>query len=112
MDDGIADYPDQEIHVILDGLDTHEPKRDVWLARHRNVHIHFIPTHASWRNLSEVRFGILTRSALRGASFTHVRETIGAIDAFIEVHNRRAAPFRWTKAPGVQGNLAASHSDL
>jgi DDE superfamily endonuclease len=38
MNQVVADYPDQEIHVILDNLNTHKPKRDAWLARHKNVH--------------------------------------------------------------------------
>ena len=46
----VADYPDQAIHVILDNLSTYTPKRDRWLARHKNVHFHVTPTHASWLN--------------------------------------------------------------
>ena len=33
-----------------DNLNTHKPKHDRWLARHKNVHFHFTPTHASWLN--------------------------------------------------------------
>ncbi len=33
----------KEIHVILDNLSTHKPKRDVWLARHPNVNFHDTP---------------------------------------------------------------------
>jgi len=36
----VAAYPDRELHVILDNLSTHKPKRDQWRARHRNVHFH------------------------------------------------------------------------
>lgn len=70
----IADYPDREIHVVLDNLNTHKPKRDLWLARHPNVHFHFAPTHASWMNQVEIWFSILRRSALHGASFTSPRQ--------------------------------------
>ena len=45
----VADHPGREIHVVLDNLNTHKPKRDRWLARHPNVHFHFTPTHASRR---------------------------------------------------------------
>jgi len=49
----VRDYgPQTQIHVILDNLNTHKPKRDRWLARHRNVHFHYTPTHASWLNHS------------------------------------------------------------
>ena len=56
----VADHPDREIHVILDNLNTHKPKHDRWLARHKNVHFHFTPTHASWLNQVEVWFSILS----------------------------------------------------
>src|SRR5215472_14075271 len=34
----IADHSGREVHVILDNLNTHKPKHDRWLARHKNVH--------------------------------------------------------------------------
>jgi len=37
MNEVVADYPGQEIHVVLDNLSTHKPKHDLWLARHPNV---------------------------------------------------------------------------
>ena len=36
MNEVVAGYPDQEIHVVLDNLRTHKPKRDRWRARHKN----------------------------------------------------------------------------
>jgi transposase len=94
----VADYPEQEIHVVLDNLSTHKPKRDRWLARHKTVHFHFTPTHASWLNQIEIWFSILARSALKGASFASVRQLRQAIDAFIEAYNPTATPFQWHKA--------------
>src|SRR4030081_543857 len=43
----VKQYQGKEIHVILDNLSTHKPKRDMWLTRHRNVHFHYTPTLAS-----------------------------------------------------------------
>ena len=43
-------------------------------------------------------FSILSRRALKGASFTHPRQVRRAIDAFIELHNDTAAPFEWRKS--------------
>ena len=57
-------YPDNEIHVILDNLNTHKPKLDRWFARHPNVHFHFTPTHASWLNQVEIWFSILQGKSL------------------------------------------------
>jgi transposase len=112
MNDVIADHPDREIHVVLDNLRTHKPKRDRWLARHKNVRFHFTPTHASWLNQVEIWFSILARSTLRGASFTSVRQLRDAIDAFIEAYNQHGAPFLWSKATVHPKGLAARITDL
>ena len=98
MNELVAAYdPNQLIHVILDNLSTHKPKHDRWLARHRNVHFHFTPTHASWLNQIECWFSILSRQALHGASFTSAQQFRKAIDCFIETYNPGAVPFEWKK---------------
>jgi transposase len=112
MNEVVADYPDQEIHVVLDNLRTHKPKRDRWRARHKNVHFHFTPTHASWLNQVEIWFSILARRTLEGASFTSVRQLRQAIDAFIEAYNPTAAPFQWRKATIHPKGLASRITDL
>jgi transposase len=98
MDEVVAELPqDKEIHVILDNLCTHK-KNDDWLARYEGrVHFHFTPTSASWLNLVEVWFGLLTRKALRGASFASKDELRLAIESFLKAHNAAPKPFRWRK---------------
>ena len=97
MDQIVADAPaDRQLHVILDNYCTHK-KCDAWLALHPNVHFHFTPTSASWLNQVEIWFGILSRKALRGASFKNVSELRQAIEAFIAAHNPNAKPFKWRK---------------
>jgi transposase len=112
MNETVADYPDQQIHVVLDNLSTHKPKRDQWLARHKNVHFHFTPTHASWLNQVEIWFSILARSTLDGASFTSVTQLRAAIDAFIQAYNATAAPFQWRRATTHPKGLASRITDL
>lgn len=112
MNQVVAAHPGQEIHVVLDNLSTHKPKRDRWLARHPNVHFHFTPTHASWLNLCECWFSILSRKALRGASFTSPRQLRQAIDRFIASYNPTAAPFEWTKRQVHPVGFKQSYSDL
>lgn len=97
MNDVIASYHEQEIHVILDNLNTHKPSHDRWLKRHPNVHFHFTPTHASWLNQVECWFSILWRGALKGASFTSPRQVRESIDRFVAAYNENAIPFEWTK---------------
>lgn len=97
MNNIVVEYTDKEIHVVLDNLSTHKPKRDMWLNRHKNVHFHYTPTHASWINQVECWFSILSRSALKGGSFTSPQQVRQAIDDFVEVYNKNAAPFEWRK---------------
>lgn len=107
----IAVYPEREIHVVLDNLSTHKPKRDIWLKRHKNVHFHYTPTHASWLNQIEIWFSILARRSLDGASFTSVDELVAHIDAFIADYNQTARFFVWTKAEVHQKRLKPCFAD-
>lgn len=108
----VADYAQREIHVILHNLNTHKPKRDGWLARHPNVHVHYTPTHASWLNQIECWFSILARSPLRHASFTSPKQVCEAIDAFVAAYNETAAPFEWRKHSVGPKTLKNNYSDL
>lgn len=97
MEDVAAAYPDQELHVILDNLNTHKNNED-WLKRHPNVTFHFTPTRASWLNQVEIWFSILQAKSLTNASFTSVAQLRKHINAFIEAYNGDPKPFTWTKA--------------
>ena len=112
MNEVVSDYPRQEIHVVLDNLSTHKPKRDGWQVRHPNVHWHYTPTHASWLNQVEIWFSILTRQALRGASFTSPRQVREAIDRFLAAYNPQAAPFEWRKRVVHRVGLKKYYDDL
>jgi len=112
MNEVISDYPDQEIHVILDNLNTHKPKHDRWLSRHKNVHFHYTPTHASWLNQIECWFSILSQQALKRASFASVKQVRDAIDRFIKAYNKEAAPFEWRKKYVQAVPLKSRYSDL
>src|SRR6202162_1596944 len=94
----VKQHPGKEIHVILDNLSTHKPKRDLWLARHPNVHFHYTPTHTSWLNQIEIWFSILSGKSLKGGSFRSVQELIAHITSFIADYNEQAKPFVWTKS--------------
>lgn len=97
LDDIVADLPDgREIHIIVDNYSTHKKNED-WLARHPNVFFHYTPTSASWLNMVEIWFGILTRKALRGASFTDIHDLRRAIDDFCAAYDATAKPFVWKK---------------
>jgi transposase len=108
----VAQYPDHELHVILDNLNIHKPKHDRWLSRHPNVRFHYTPTHASWLNQVECWFSILWRQALRDLNADSVRDVCRAIDTFTRVRNEAAEPFEWTKQVVHPGNLKHKYSQL
>ena len=90
--------PALEIHVVLDNRSAHRaPAVHRWLLRHPRVHFHFTPTYASWLNLVERFFGLLTEKALRRGSHTSIPELRDAILAYVDAHNEHGQPFRWTK---------------
>src|SRR6478735_1005303 len=88
-------FPDRELHVILDNLNTHK-KNERWLKKHPKVHFHFIPTRSSWLNQVETWFSVLQGQSLNGASFTAIEQLQQHIDAFIAAYNQTAEPFAWT----------------
>jgi transposase len=98
LDSVVAELPaSREIHVILDNYCTHK-KNDDWLAKYQGrVHFHFTPTSASWLNQIEIWFGLLTRKALRGASFSSKDQLRAAIEAFVTRTNDNPKPFHWRK---------------
>ena len=97
MDQVLSDLPAaKEIHVILDNYCIHK-RNDAWLAAHPNVTFHFTPTSASWLNQVEIWFGILSRKALRGASFRNQEQLRQAIEAFVDAYGPTAQPFLWRK---------------
>jgi len=112
MNSVVATYPETELHVVLDNLNTHKPKHDRWLTKHPNVYFHYTPTHASWMNQIECWFSILWRQALNGLNATSVRDVRKSIDAFIEAYAQDAHPFEWTKQVVHQGKLKHYYADL
>ena len=87
-----------DVHVVLDNLSAHKaPPVHRWLLRHPRFHLHFTPTYASWLNLVERFFGLLTEKALKRGSHTSIPQLREAILAYVAAHNENGKPFRWTK---------------
>lgn len=87
-----------DIHLIMDNYGTHKTKLiQDWLAKRPRFHVHFTPTSASWLNLVERWFALLTERQLRRGVHRSTKELKAAIDNFIEDHNRAPKPFIWHK---------------
>jgi transposase len=86
-----------DLHLIVDNYATHKhPKVKAWLARHPRFHLHFTPTSASWLNLVERFFGLITEDAIRRGVFRSVADLEAAIETYLEHHNADPKPFIWT----------------
>jgi transposase len=87
-----------DIHVVLDNLSAHSASEvREWLAKPRQQrwHLHFTPTSASWLNLIEGWFALLTNRRLRRGSFLDVDHLTSAITLWAEEWNRDPKPFLW-----------------
>jgi transposase len=88
-----------DVHLVLDNYGTHKAvliKR--WLQHRPRYHLHFTSTHSSWLNQVERWFALLTQRQTKRRSHRSVQELEEAIREFINVHNQRPKPFRWTKS--------------
>jgi transposase len=90
--------PDLEVHLVLDNLTTHKTRLiHDWLVKRPRFHLHFTPTSASWLNLVECWFALLSRRRLERGAFTSVADLEAAIHAYITETNAEPKPFVWTK---------------
>jgi transposase len=97
MDELLLELPNsEEYHVIMDNHSIHK-RHGLWLEDHPNVFFHYTPTSASWLNMVEIWFGILTLKSLRGANFSSTQHLCSHIKAFRDAYNKTAQPFVWKK---------------
>jgi len=88
-----------EVHLVLDNASTHKtPLIHRWLAKRPRYHLHFTPTSASWLNLVEGWFALLTARQLRRGTFRSTRALEQAIRAYIAGTNQDPKPFVWTRS--------------
>lgn len=90
---------DLAVHLILDNYATHKtPAIRRWLAKRPRYHLHFTPIGASWINLVERWFALLTQKQLRRGVHRSTRALETAILEYITLSNTHPKPFVWTKS--------------
>jgi transposase len=90
---------DLDVHLVLDNASTHKTRLvHDWLIKRPRWQLHFTPTSASWLNLVESWFALLTRRCLQRGVFTSMDGLEAAIHAYIDQTNAAPKPFIWTKA--------------
>jgi len=87
-----------QVHLIMDNYGTHKtPTVRNWFARHPRFHAHFTPTSASWLNMVERWFGLLSEKQIKRGSHRSTVELEQAIRQYLAIHNQSPKPFVWTK---------------
>jgi transposase len=100
MDDVVKSYPVLELHVVLDNLNIHKNEAaKQWLLRHPRVHFHYTATHASWMNMIECFFSILTRQALTHSVQRSKKDLKEFLIRYLKKYSENPTPFTWTKGP-------------
>jgi len=96
-----------DLHLVLDNLSTHKtPAVKRWLQRHPRFHLHFTPTSASWLNLVESWFSLLSRRKLKRGVHRSTRALERDIKDFLDNYNDEPTSFVWTKtADEILDNL-------
>ncbi len=86
LDDAVP--AELDVHLILDNYGTHKtPMIHRWLARRPRFHLHFTPTSASWLNLVERWFALLTDKQIKRGAHRSTRALEAAILAYIARSN-------------------------
>lgn len=89
--------PHLRIHLIMDNGSSHTSRvTKAWLAAHPRFSATYTPKHASWLNMIEQWFGVLTRRLLRRGDFTSRSDLEAKITAFTIRYNKNARPYRWS----------------
>jgi transposase len=100
MDDVVKSYPLGELHVVLDNLNIHKNEAaKQWLLRHARVHFHYTATHASWMNMIECFFSILSRQALTHSVQRSKKDLKDLLLRYLNKYSLHPTPFTWTKGP-------------
>jgi len=88
-----------DVHLILDNYGTHKtPIIHRWLVKRPRFHLHFTPTGASWINMVERWFGLLTEKQIRRGVFRSTQQLEKAIRNYIDTYNEHPKPFIWSKS--------------
>lgn len=87
------------IVLVLDNIKTHDSKEvRKWLRDEcpDRFQMLFTPKYASWVNQVEMFFSALSRRLLRRNSFPTLADLEARITDYIDRHNERAGPYKWS----------------
>ena len=87
-----------DIHLVMDNYGTHKTEKvRAWFAARPRYHVHFTPTSASWVNLVERFFGLISERWIKRNSHRSTRELEASIKDYLARYNDDPKPFVWRK---------------
>lgn len=87
------------IHLVMDNYGTHKTEAvRAWFAKHPRYHLHFTPTSASWINLVERFFALISERHIKRGAHTSVKDLETSIEHYLAIYNRDPKPFVWIKS--------------
>ncbi len=104
--------PRLSIHLVMDNGSSHTSGATrAWIAAHPRITVTYTPKHASWLDMAELWFSVLTRALLRRGEFTSRADLTGKITDFTIRYNRTAQPWTWAyDARADHARYGARHS--
>ena len=88
--------PHLNIHLVMDNGSSHTSGATrAWIAAHPRISVTCTPKHASWLDMAELWFGVLSRALLRRGEFTSRADLAAKITDFTIRYNRTARPWKW-----------------
>ena len=89
---------DLDVHLIMDNYGIHKTEKvRAWFAARPRYHVHFTPTSASWINLVERFFALISERWIKRGSHRSTRELEDSIHEYLETYNDEPRPFIWRK---------------
>jgi hypothetical protein len=75
--------------------------------------VHDTPTSASWLNLVERFFALISERHIKRSTHVSVKDLEQSIDHYLSVYNQAPKPFIWTKsADQILGSISRLTSSL
>src|ERR1039457_2602821 len=88
--------PRLDIRIVMDNGSSHTSRATrAWIAAHPRITVTCTPKHASWLDMAELWFSVLTRGLLRRGEFASRADLTEKITSFAIRYNRTAKPWTW-----------------
>ena len=84
---------DLDVHLTMDNYGTHKTEKvRAWFTARPRYHVDFTPTSASWINLVERFFALISQRWIKRGSHRSTRELEDSIREYLDTYNDQPRP--------------------